>query len=730
MNTTNYVCLDLETTGLEPEICDVIEIAMIKVRDGVIVDRFESFVYTPLEISQHVSYLTGISAKDLTGAPDFIDLKEKVTDFIGDDPLVGHNIWFDWNFLMAKGIPLEKTLLWDTYTMSTILYPELPSHSLETNTKYFGIAHEDSHRAMADVLASHELWLILTKTFPEIGDEQHQQIEKLTQKTQWPLLPYFLQALPAQKTAIDLPSTLLYHPQELEPIAMGEEHLFVEGRGRDIVDLAKALQTTGKVLISAAFDHTIQKLDQVFPEAFQLRPPFHYLSQQRIQALWQKDQLDDAETTVLLKTILYPDKLTQDELALTHPERKVWPSIQTTEEEQHLPENAFQQALQQALSADKIIVSQKFLLNHLDLLESCDRLILLEPQLLEDNATWKFGKVMYPDQWQQMSADEDWQKRGEHLFHTLEQIARSIVPSSQYPEHITLSALVTQSNEFIRAKTLVNDLAAETKQEDLSVYLKYFQAFFQQDPSWIRWMTIDPQRGLSLSIMPLTVKVMLGKHLFAKVPTAIISNTSSSFPGLPEMKHVDCSQKRPVTLKLPDPSDISGSKKEGDHQAMISYLASMIPKQSGKTGVVFSSKTALKRYFFDIAKSLPEDTLVLAEDLSGGAGKLRDRYITSDKAHKVLFISFRTLRLFAPEVLDFDQIFMQNLPFDPPGYPIHQVRSAQEKNGFMDYTLPRTEQNILEMLATFTQRDTEKKLFLLDRRLQEKAYGEDILALI
>lgn len=730
MNTSNYVCLDLETTGLEPEICDVIEIAMIKVRDGEIVDRFESFVYTPLEISQHVSYLTGISAKDLEGAPDFIDLKDKVTEFIGDDPMVGHNIWFDWNFLMAKGIPLENTQLWDTYTMSTILYPELPSHSLETNTKYFGISHEDSHRAMADVIASHELWLILTQTFPEISPEQRQQIQKLKDTSSWPLLDYFLQEKPAQKTAIDLPSTELYHPKELEAIPVNDQHLFVEGRGQDIVDLAAAVQKPGKILYVGAFSHTLHKLDQVFPEAFHLEAPFLYLSEQRLQNLWKKDQHEDAEATLLLKTVLYPDKLCQHQLALSHPERKHWSQVETTEDEKTLPENAYQQALQKALASDKVIMSQKFLLNHLDLLQHFDHLVLLEPQLLEDNATWKFGKVMFPDQWKDLSPEADWQKKGEQLFSMLEQIARSIVPSSQYPEHISLTDIVTQSNEFIRAKSLITELAAETKEESLSIYLKYFQAFFQQDPSWIRWMTIDPRRGLSISIMPLSVSSMLGKHLFDTVPSTIISNSSDHFPGLPEMDHLDRSQKVSLELTLPDPIDISGTKKSGDHQALISYLAAMIPKQSGKTGVVFSSKTAMKRYFFDIAKTMPEDTAIFAEDLSGGAGKLRDRYHTSEKSHKVLFISFRSLRLFAPELLDFDQIFMQNLPFDPPGYPIHQVRSAQVKNGFMDYTLPRTKQNILEMLAAFTQRDSEKRLFLLDRRIQEKGYGQDILDLL
>src|SRR5690606_33718786 len=240
MNFKNYICLDLETTGLEPQICDIIEIAMIKVREGEIVDRLETFVYTPLEISEHVGYLTGISAKDIETAPDFIQLKDQVEQFIGDDPLVGHNIWFDWNFLVQKGVKIEKNQLWDTYTMSNILYSELPSHSLETNTKYFGIPHEDSHRAMADVMASHHLWKILMETFPDISDEQRSQIKKLREISKWPVLPFFLQQKPAHKHLIDFQKTSYYSPEHLSPKQLDNrrDHLFIHALGYDPVDVA------------------------------------------------------------------------------------------------------------------------------------------------------------------------------------------------------------------------------------------------------------------------------------------------------------------------------------------------------------------------------------------------------------------------------------------------------------------------------------------------------------
>lgn len=729
-NYHNYISLDLETTGLEPQICDITEIAMIKVRDGEIVDRFETFVFTPLEISQHVSYLTGITAKDIENAPDFIDLKDQVKEFIGDDPLMGHNIWFDWNFLTQKGLKLDNNPLWDTYTMSNILYPELPSHSLETNSKYFGISHEDSHRAMADVMACYELWKILMDSFPEISADQAKKIQELQSKSSWPLLPFFLQDKVAKKHRLEISETSVYHPEQLEAedISDRQENLFIHCRGVDPIDAAMSLKTGKKTLYIAGYPHTLLKLQQAFPEAMMLNPPFAYLSASKLEEMWQQKDLEDAQSTFLLKTILHPSMTSKDELILSHPERGIWKDLQTDQEQSTNPDNAYQLAYQQSLKASKVITSHYHALTDLEYVKHFDQIVILEPQLLEDNASRCFGSVMTSEQWMQQSQDENWVRQGELLFSQIDQLGNKLVPTSQYPEHVTLTELILQSNEFIRLKSAIKEIHSSSTDESLLVYLKYYQAFFQsQDPSWVRWFTVDPRRGVRLNIMPLSVKTLLNKHLFQKLPGIVISETADQFHFLPEMESLDLSKKTNISVELPDLEDISGGSRDGDHQALISYLSSLLPQMKGKTAVIFSSKTALKRYFFDLAKVISPDISMLGEDVSGGTGKLRDRYLSAEQENKVIFMSYRNMRSFPAEVLDFDNILLQSLPFDPPGLPIHQARSAQVPNAFMDYAVPRTQLNLLEIVSNFTKRDGEKKLTILDRRTQEKAYGEDLL---
>lgn len=727
----DYVSLDLETTGLDAETCDIIEVAAVKVRDGKIVDRLETFVFTPLEISQHVSYLTGIQASDIANAPDFIDLIPQLQEFIGDDPLMGHNIWFDWNFLVQKGMNLENTALWDTYIMSNILYPELPSHSLETNTKYFNIGHEDSHRAMADVMACCELWNILMETFPEISEEQFQQIEKLSQSSQWPLLEFFQQQKSAKKHDLALDKGKIFDHKKIDalPVSEKDEHLFLHCPGYDPVNIASSLEDSAKTLYIGAYEHTRDKLQEAFPEAKQLQPPFSYLDRKKLEAMKEKSEHEVGETTLLLKTILHPETFCREDLVLSHPERSHWASIQADEK---LSEgNSYHEYYQQTLEAEKVITSHLHLVHDVDYVKHFDRLVVIEPQLLEDNATRGFGKNLTQEDWMKQSQNEEWIKQGEIFFSQLEQLGNTLVPASQYPEHLILTEMIIQSNEFISLKNSIKELVESMKEEQIQSYLKYYLAFFHTgDPTWVRWITVDPRRGVRINVAPLSVNSLLKKHLFDQVPSTIISETSEGYDFLPEMKKEKVSRHQATNIILPDLDEITGARKDGDHEAMIGYLSGSLPQIKGNTAVVFSSKTALKRYFFGITKVMPDTHYMLGEDISGGAGKMRDRYTSSDSSNKVIFLTYRNMRMFAPELLDLDTIILQSFPFDPPGFPVHQARSAQVSNAFMDYALPRTQQSLLEIISNFSDREGSRDLYVLDRRAQEKEYGGQLLNIV
>ncbi len=96
-----YVVIDIETNGSKPGRSQVIEIGAVKVKDGKIVDRLESYVFCAY-LPQNIVDLTGIQPQDLIGAPSRREALTKLKIFLGDAVFVAHNVEFDYTFLSAS----------------------------------------------------------------------------------------------------------------------------------------------------------------------------------------------------------------------------------------------------------------------------------------------------------------------------------------------------------------------------------------------------------------------------------------------------------------------------------------------------------------------------------------------------------------------------------------------------------------------------------------------------
>lgn len=156
----NYVCLDLETTGLRPTGDWIIEIAAYRVRCGAVTDRFVSFV-RPGEISKVSSFitqLTGITREMVMDAPLPEEVLPALFDFIGEDMVVGHNTCFDMNFLYDGAVkanlePIGNDFT-DTMRISRRKNKELSNHRLGTVAEYLNVVPTGAHRAAADVVTT------------------------------------------------------------------------------------------------------------------------------------------------------------------------------------------------------------------------------------------------------------------------------------------------------------------------------------------------------------------------------------------------------------------------------------------------------------------------------------------------------------------------------------------------------------------------------------------------
>ncbi|MEJ7697939.1 MAG: 3'-5' exonuclease [Candidatus Limnocylindrales bacterium] len=96
------VVIDVETTGTDPKMSDLLEVAAVKIKGTKIVDRWSTFVNPGRPIVGNQMH--GITDKDVKGAPSPAEAADKLLAFVGDALVVGHNVGFDLGFIEeAKG---------------------------------------------------------------------------------------------------------------------------------------------------------------------------------------------------------------------------------------------------------------------------------------------------------------------------------------------------------------------------------------------------------------------------------------------------------------------------------------------------------------------------------------------------------------------------------------------------------------------------------------------------
>ena len=126
---TTYVVFDVETTGLSTAYDTIIELAAVKIQDGNVIDKYESFANPHHPLSATTIELTGITDDMVRNAPEVEQVIKEFHEFIGDGIVVAHNASFDMGFLYTgyKKYGLEGTVhpVIDTLELARMLYPTM-----------------------------------------------------------------------------------------------------------------------------------------------------------------------------------------------------------------------------------------------------------------------------------------------------------------------------------------------------------------------------------------------------------------------------------------------------------------------------------------------------------------------------------------------------------------------------------------------------------------------------
>lgn len=163
-----YTVIDVETTGLNPLTDDIIEIAALRVVNGIPLQEFCQLICISHPLPPDIVQLTGITDAVLqeNGRP-LEQVMANLLDFIDDAPLISHNAAFDQRFLTAActkvDCPILQNRFVDTLTLARRKVTGVSNYKLTTLAAHLAIDVQHSHRALADCYSTHCLFAKLNE---------------------------------------------------------------------------------------------------------------------------------------------------------------------------------------------------------------------------------------------------------------------------------------------------------------------------------------------------------------------------------------------------------------------------------------------------------------------------------------------------------------------------------------------------------------------------------------
>ncbi len=186
--------LDVETTGLDPRVDRIIEIAIVHMQGGLVTERYQTLVNPEQDVPDEVQKLTGIEPSQLTSAPRFAEIAGEVARRLEGRVFVAYNLAFDRAFVTeeltrtAHDLPSRRFV--DPLVFVRELHKNDGSKRLSVVAERLGIALASAHRAADDAEATgHILYSLLSRLPERLGDlillQQQWEIQQKNEMASW-----------------------------------------------------------------------------------------------------------------------------------------------------------------------------------------------------------------------------------------------------------------------------------------------------------------------------------------------------------------------------------------------------------------------------------------------------------------------------------------------------------------------------------------------------------------
>jgi DNA polymerase-3 subunit epsilon len=158
--------VDIETTGCQPGLHRVIDVAVIGATGDRLDFEWQTLVHPGVYLSAGTTALTGITNEMIADAPPFERIAKELRERLAGRLFIAHNVRFDYGFLrrefMRQGGEWRSPNLC-TVRLSRALYPEMPRHNLDAVMAQHGFSVAQRHRAMPDAQVLWQLWCKLRR---------------------------------------------------------------------------------------------------------------------------------------------------------------------------------------------------------------------------------------------------------------------------------------------------------------------------------------------------------------------------------------------------------------------------------------------------------------------------------------------------------------------------------------------------------------------------------------